>query len=176
MSRFFAVAALVAVLALGASSVASADTSSRPCTIGDANANFEAPLPHLGGVYGPCQYRVFFDGATFTFCEDDVILGGVVNFADYKNAGTTRDEGIDYLGTLGQRVWLDGVEQSLEHTAIKDAVHPVFGQVVYQHFAFVTSLSPGRHVSYFEGTTNGVVDLTATIGLNVLPRTDASCS
>ena len=176
MSRFFTIAALVAMLALSAGSVASADTSSRPCTIGDANANFEAPLPHLGGVYGPCQYRVFFDGATFTFCEDDVILGGVVNLIEYKNAGWTRDEGIDYLKSLGQRVWLNGIEQSLASTAMKDAVHPVFGQVVFQHFAFVTRLSPGHHVSYFEGTTNGVVDLTATIDLEVLPRTDAPCA
>ena len=175
MIRFFTVAALVVMLALGAGSVASADTSSTPCTIGDAQANFEAPLPHLGGISSPCQYRLFIDGLAVTFCEGDYILGGAANIVDYVNAGLTREQGIEELERLGQRVWLDGVEQSLAGTAVKDGIHPRFGHIVYQHFAFITQLTPGHHVSYFEGTTDGVVDITATVDLAVLPRTDASC-
>jgi hypothetical protein len=176
MKRFTVVATVVAMLALVAGSSASANTSSRPCTLGDAQANFQAPLEHLIQSLGICQYRVFFDGSTFTFCEGDFILGGVNNFVDYKASGLTREEGIDELERYGQRVWLDGVEKSLIHTAVKDGIHPRFGHVVYQHYAVITQLAPGHHVSYFEGSTDGVVDFSATVDLDVLPRTDASCS
>jgi hypothetical protein len=133
-----------------------------------------APPPR--GTSSPCQYRLFIDGLTVTFCEGDYVLGGAVNLVEYVNAGLTRAQGIEELDRLGQRVWLDGVEQPLAATAVKDIIHPRFGHIVYQHFAFIAQLTPGHHVSYFEGSTDGVVDLTATVYLDVLPRTDAACS
>jgi hypothetical protein len=175
MKRTAVWAALVTMLVLGAGSVASAETSSRPCTIGDAQANFEAPLQHILGSLGVCQYRLFFDGDSFTFCEGDFILGGALDFVDYPAQGMTREEAIALLERFGERVWLDGVEQPLMHTAFKDGMHPRFGHLVYQHHAFIAQLPPGSYVSYFEATTDGVVELTATVTLHVLPSSDAAC-
>lgn len=175
MKRAAVLATLVTILVLGAESAASAETSSRPCTIGDAQANFEAPLEHVFQSLGICQYRLFFDGDTFTFCEGDFVLGGSIDLVDYKAQGLTRKEAIELLELYGERVWLDGVEQPLMHTALKDGMHPRLGHVLYQHHAFIAQLPPGTYVSYFEATTNGVVDFTATVHLDVLPSSDASC-
>lgn len=176
MTRLSVVACVVAVLGMAGASAVSADTASRPCTVGDARANFQAPYEHLLASLGVCQYRLFFDGATFEFCEGDHVLGGVVNSIDYRAAGLTREEAIDLLKTLGPRVWLDGVEEPLASTVFKDGVHPLSGDhVVYQHHAFVKRLTVGHHVSYLEVTLDGVVDFTATVQLVVLPWTDSAC-
>ena len=175
MKRLVAVSALVAVFVFAAGFAASADSSSTPCTVGDAAANFEAPLQHLFESLGICQYRLFFDGETFTFCEDDVILGGVNDFFEYKAAGLSREAAIALLELDGDRVWLDDVEQPLLRTAYKDGLHPFFGHGVYQHRAFITQLTPGDHVSYYERTISGDLVFTATVNLHILPRTDDDC-
>ncbi len=104
----------LSVVILGASSVASADPAGGPrCTLGEAMANFEAPFQHFVqddlAVRFRCQYRLFLDGRTFTYCEDDVILGGSNQFVDYKALGWARLEGIAFLERIGVRVWIDGI-------------------------------------------------------------------
>ncbi|RPJ82878.1 MAG: hypothetical protein EHM13_08330 [Acidobacteria bacterium] len=141
--------AVLSVTTLAAGSVAAVDSVTRKsCTTGDARSNFEAPLEHIIGDFS-CQYRIFLDGRAFTYCEDDVILGGVVPLAEYKALGWSRERGIADLERSGDRVWVDGVEQSLMRMAYKDGQHPVFGR------AFITQLPVGDHVSYWEGTLDG---------------------
>jgi hypothetical protein len=138
-----------------------------------AQSNFQAPLNHL--LDSACHYRVWFDGAS-TFCEDDLILGGVNYLTNYKAEGWSRNEAIADIELAGDRVWIDGIEQPLMRTAYKDGQHPTQGHVVYQHRAFITQLAVGDHVSYWEGTFDGLPDGSATVQLHILPRTDAACA
>lgn len=171
----------LSVISLGASSAASAvPDGGPPCTLGEAKANFEAPFEHFVqdalAVRFRCQYRVFFDGRTFTYCEGDVILGGTNNFVDYEALGWSREEGIAELERTGIRVWIDGIEQQLMQTAYKDGQHPVFGRVVYQQHGLITQLPVGDHVSYYEETFDGTRVESATVQLRILPLTDPACS
>jgi hypothetical protein len=142
------------------------------CTMGDARALLGAFEEFAGTPLGPppCQYRLFWDGDTMTFCEDDVILGGVVAFWAYKASGISRADAIADLDLITDRVWLDGVAQVLTVTAYKDANHPLFGRLVYNHRAFITQLPPGDHVSVYVQSYPGEPDFVSTIYLHVLPR------
>lgn len=175
MKRRVPVAVLVAAIVLFPGSIVSA-APSHPCTLGEAASNFQAPLEHLAESLGVCQYRLQLDGRTFTFCEDDVILGGVVDIWPYREGGISREAAIADLELDVFRVWLDGVEQPLMATDYKGAVHPIFGLVVYRHHAFITQLPPGDYESYFEKTYAGNLEFVATVNLNILPRTDAACN
>jgi len=117
-----------------------------------------------------CQYRLFWDGRTVTFCEDDVILGGIVWLWDYKAAGISRADAIADIELTTDRVWLDGEEQVLQQTAFKDVNSAVSGLNVYQHRAFITQFPPGDHVSVWVSTYPGLPDETATVTIRVLPR------
>lgn len=163
----------------------------RACTNGDAQALVQAlPVasamrlrghdhPGLLEAFAACQYRVFFDGRTFTFSESDHFVGGIAWFADYKAAGISRDEAIAEIESTEDRVWIakrqpDGsigarVAQPLTRTAYKGLLHPVFGQVVYQHRAFVSQLPAGEYVSYWESTSQGLPTESATVQLVILP-------
>lgn len=157
-----------------------------PCTMGDASALFQvSPLPsqimrprgqdHPGllEAYSRCQYRFFRDGETFTFCEDDFIVGSKVPNFDYKASGLSRAEAIAELELDVDRVWLDGVERVLQRTSYRDLYSVNFGLIVYQVRGFVTQLPPGDHVSAWLGTYPGFPDDTAIVTLHILPR--ASC-
>ena len=145
-----------------------------PCTLGDAQKTFEKPFGNLIG--SACQYRLFFDGDTYTFCEDDFILGGVVWFWEYPELGVTRAEAIADIEANEDHVWIDGSEQQLMFTAYKDGQHPVFGQVVFQHRAFITQLPVGEHTSYYENFHPDYGLTAATVTLQVLPRSDPACN
>ena len=161
-------------------SMAAADAGEPRCTLGEAEANFYAPFQHFVAddlsVRFACQYRFHFDGRAFTYCEDDVILGGTNLYVEYKPLGWSRAEGIAYIERVGTRVWIDGIEQPLIRTGYMDGQQPVDGHSVYQHVGFITQLPIGDHVSYFEDSLDGIVDFTATVQLHILPRTDALCS
>lgn len=164
----------------------------QPCTMGDAKAMFEGlqiPVhvmrprgidePKLLDSLGRCQYRLFRDGAMFTFSEEDVFLGGVVELYDYESGGLTRQEAIAELESIQDRAWLapvlpggatgDWVEQSLMRTAYKNIESAVLGLTVLQHRAFITSLPPGEYLSYWESSYQGTLDLTATVRLIITP-------
>jgi hypothetical protein len=177
--------ALVASLLPGVSPIVavSAATQPEPCTIGDASALFQvSPLPNqvmrprgqdhpgLLEAYGRCQYRLFRDGETFTFCEDDFFLGGTVAFWDYKASGISRADAIAEMELSTDRVWLDGVEQVLQRTAYKDLNSLNLGLVVYQVRGFIGQLPPGDHVSVWVGSYPGIPDDIATVNLHILPR------
>jgi hypothetical protein len=135
--------------------------------------------PGLLEAFATCQYRVFFDGRAFTFNESDHVVGGIAWLSDYKAAGISRDEAISEIEGIDDRVWLakrqpDGslgerIEQSLTRTAYKGLLHPVFGQIVYQHRAFVTQLPAGEYVSYWESTSAGLPTESAIVELLILP-------
>jgi hypothetical protein len=175
------VAALsVTMLVAGLVASASPAGGSR-CTLGEARSNFEAPFEQFladdPADWFRCQYRFFFDGDTFTYCEDDVILGGINLFSNYRDLGWSRAEAIADLERIGTRAWVDGIEQQLMRTAYKDGENLFSGaMVVYQHRAFITQLPVGDHVSYYEESFDGIVVFTSTIQLHILPRTDAACS
>lgn len=178
------VAAASTGVGLDATDQSAAATQER-CTEGDAQALFQvSPLPrqvmqprgqdHPGllEAYSNCQYRIFNDGAQYTFCETDFIVGGIVAFWDYKAAGISRAEGIAELESAVDRVWLDGVEQTLRVTAYKDLLSVNMGLIVYQVRAFVTQLAPGDHISRWVATyDDGSVDI-ATVNLHILPTSD----
>jgi hypothetical protein len=126
--------------------------------------------PGLLEAYSNCQYRVFRDGATYTFCEDDFIVGGIVAYWDYKVDGISRAEAIGILETAVDRVWLDGVEQTLRVTAYKDLNSVNLGVIVYQVRAFVTQLQPRDYVSLWVATYPDGSSDTATVYLHILPR------
>ena len=117
--RFTKLVLTVGVLSLtmtAAGSVAVADSAQRKaCTTGEALSNLQAPLQHIIGDFS-CQYRLFLDGRTFTYCEDDLILGGINPLAEYKALGWSREEATADLERTADRVWIDGVEQSLVRT------------------------------------------------------------
>jgi len=140
MRKLALAVATLSLTMLAVGSVAAADSPREPrCTMGEALANFEAPFPHFVSddlsIRFKCQYRLFFDGRSFTYCEDDLILGGIIYFIDYAAEGWSREEGIAYLESVGSRVWLDGIEQPLERTAYKDGKHPSGAQGVYHRSA-----------------------------------------
>ena len=147
-----------------------------PCTYGDALQTFQAPF--TGNLLdSECQYRLYRDGETFTFCEGDYILGGIVFFWEYKLLGISREEAIADIELNEDHVWIDGVEVPLMHTAFKNGVRPSTGDMeVYQHVAFIRQLSVGEHVSYWENFHPDYGLGTTTIHLVVLPRTDPACS
>jgi len=160
------------VLGWFASSAAAAKPTA--CTVGNAQSMFQAPIGRIIG--NPCQYRLFWDGQTRTFCEGDVILGGVVLMDPYKADGISRKDVIASIQQTHDRVWIDGVERPLMSTAVKDALSPNGDLIAYQQRGFIAQLSVGTHVSYWEETdaVNGLS--TATVTLDVLPQSDPACS
>jgi hypothetical protein len=181
MRKLVLAAAVLSVTMLAAGSVAAAEPAEGPrCTMGEALANFEAPLQHFvsddPSIRFKCQYRLWFDEREFTYCEDDVILGGTVFLAEYKALGWSREEGIADLERSRALVFIDGVEQQLMSTGYKDGQHPAFGKVVYVQYAFITQLPVGDYVSHYEEYLDGGLVFTATVQLHILPRTDALCS
>jgi hypothetical protein len=158
-----------------------------PCTAGAAQSLFqELPLgsqvmrprgqdhPGLLEATARCQYRLFRDGNTVTFCEDDFILGGIVWATAYKADGISRAAAIADIEATTDRAWLDGQEQVLKRTAYKDVNSAELGLAVFQHRAFITQLPPGDHVSLWTSTFPGFPDETATVTVRVLPR--AQCT
>lgn len=148
----------------------------RYCTYADAELVFHHMLlayklwldgnhSRLTDAFTRCQYRLFFNGQTFTFRQGDVFLGGINLFWDYetmKTLGITRAAAIADLEATKTRAWLarvqpDGhlghlVEQPLKRTPYTNGMHPDLGPVVQQHRAFITSLPAGEYVSVFEMT------------------------
>ena len=178
-ARLAFVTAAICVIGLIAGSAAAAGVSpptASPCTYGDAMQTFQAPF--TGNLLdSECQYRLYEDGETFTFCEGDYILGGVVSFLPYKVLGISREEAIGYMELYEDRVWIDGVQMPLMRTAFKNGVRPSTGEMdVYQHAAFISQLPVGEHTSYWETFHPDEGMFTTTIDLVVLRGTDPACN
>jgi len=93
-----AVAAFWVIGLIAGSAATAGSTPKAPCTYGEAQHTFQAPYnsidPNVPGSGNECQYRLFIDGETFTFCEGDFILGGVIYFWEYQALGMSRKEAI----------------------------------------------------------------------------------
>jgi hypothetical protein len=179
-----ALALVASSMTLGpvSASTSTGTTQQSTCTEGDLAAlGQELPVayamyqngqdhPGLLEAYLDCQYRVFFDGATYTYCEGQTILGGIVELDFYKAEGISRKEAIGFIELAGDRVWIDGVEQTLHESAYKDYNRPGVGITVFQNRSFTIALPAGDHVSTYVGTYPGYPDFTATITLHILPR------
>ena len=180
------VLAVAAVCAIGliAGSVATASSPpTSPCTYGEAMHSFQAPLTTfnpdiLFPTYGnECQYRLWADGETMTFCEGDFILGGAIYYWEYQVLHMPRKEAIADIKLNEDHVWIDGVEMPLMDTGIKDGQGPYLGvKVVYQQRALIAHLSVGTHTSYHENFHPDYGLTTSTVHLMVLPDTDPACS
>src|SRR4051794_37932337 len=179
---FALIASSVAFAPVSAATSTAGTTAQSTCTEGDVAAlGQELPVayrmvqngqsnPGLPAAYQGCQYRVFADGATYTFCEGQPILGGIVELDYYKSEGISRQEGINNIALETDRVWIDGVEQTLHLSAYKDYNRPVVGITVYLNKSLTLQLPAGDHVSTWVGTYPGYPDSTATVTLHVLPR------
>jgi hypothetical protein len=152
----------------------------RSCSYGEAAALFEA-LPPLFTFkpredpdgYPDCQFRLFLDGETVTFTEDDWFLAGAVYFLPYQWFGLTRDEAIEVLDTIESRLWIaevddgvagDLVEQTLMHTGYRGFHSPFFGLVVYRQVGLITRLPVGEYQSVFEEVFGDVFPLDELLG------------
>jgi hypothetical protein len=177
-ARLTLAAGVVCALVVGTAATAgTSPPTTSPCTYGDVQQTFEAPF--TGNLIdSECQYRLYEDGETFTFCEDDYILGGVVWFWEYKLDGIIpRQEAIAIMELGEDHLWIDGVEMPLMHTAWKNGVRPSTGDMtVYQHEAFISRLPVGEHTSYWESFYPGEPLFTSTVHLVVIPSTDPACS
>jgi hypothetical protein len=165
-SRAALVVALVLVTGVVVQPAPAQADRERPCSYGEAAALFQA-LPPLAtfqpredpDAYPDCQFRLFLDGETVTFTEDDWFLAGAVYFLPYSDFGLTREEAIRVLDTIESRLWFaeiddgvagDLVEQTLMHSGYRGFHHPFFGLVVYRQVGLITQLPVGEYRSVFE--------------------------
>lgn len=140
------------------------------------NMNSSVKIAGLGGGVDRCQYRLYFDGQIATFHASDFILGGVSWTDPYVQSGHSREEAIDEIQKIEDRVFLlrqdssePPIEQQLMHTAFKDMLHPSLGHIVYQSRGYITQLEPGIYESLWISTVDGVEVDRATVTLEILP-------
>ena len=196
MAKRFAIViglAVAGVMALGAQTAA-ADTKDR-CTYGGAQAllhsfpvgatqSLRSDRPHLGQLLDRCQFRGYEDGETFTFREDDYILGGIVWFYGYEEFDEfgfeSRAEAIEDLRLVTQRVEMatvtDGIAGPFEpvpliETKYRDAQLAVndWGHIVFNHRAFITQLPAGEYLVRWTESYPGQPDFVSTVRLLVTP-------
>ncbi len=181
--RIVASMAVAAAACAGSTAPPAAAEPVEHCTESDARTLFQAfyvaafRSEGLDGLVDRCSYRLFRDGATYTFSEDDVFLGGV-NWTVPLEPGVTRKEAIAEIELNTDRVWIapvlpDGtlgelVEQEVHVAAPKNAKHPTLGKVVYRQSAFWTELPAGTYVSVYENEYMGELSI-AEVTLVITP-------
>jgi hypothetical protein len=154
MRSIFTVAAVGLSLAIGP--VPAMATPTDPCTLGDAREQFETfPLTFEG--IPPCQYRLFFNGQTFTFGQDEFFLGGVVRRESYDpSVEGSRDAASSRLEGEAFRVWIaeltetgigELVDRPLMRTALKSGKNDQFGTYVWVQWGYITQLPPGEYLT-----------------------------
>jgi hypothetical protein len=166
-------------------------TTEPPCTYGDAQALLqELPLsftqslgsdrPRLGQLFGRCQFRLFQDGETIAFREDDVVLGGILMFWSYEDMdafGWTRAEAI-----MDLELAVDHVEMAVVTGGIAGPFEPVplietkyrdvrsaVGHIVFNHRAFIRVYPVGEYLVRWTQSYPGIPDFTSTVRLVVTP-------
>jgi len=178
--------ALIVVLTFIAFLALPAAASDQPCSYGDAKALLnQAPVafrlsdgsahqPGLGGLVGRCQFRLYQDGETVTFSDEDYFLGGIILFytyAELEEFGFTRAEAIADLKLATDRVEIASVvggdvgafaDVPLIVTRYRDAFGPP-GHVVYNHRAFITRLPAGEYLVRYTQSYPGFPDFTSTV-------------
>src|SRR5688572_18010922 len=158
-----------------------------PCTRGAAQALLQGfgvatrlgdrPVPpSLGIDYFRCQFRLYEDGVTFTFSDQDYILGGIARFVTYdelEEFGWSRAEAIALLESITEEVEIATVVGGnvgtfelvpLIVTSYRDAIASP-GLVVYNHRAFITKLPAGEYLVRYTEHLPGEPDFIATVRL-----------
>ncbi len=178
----------VVMMAIGVTAPAQAERR-LTCGPGEVNAAFQAlpvgfhivneqgsnnKMAGLGGAIAACQYRVFFDGATFTFREGEPFVGGIIWLNEYKDLGISRQEAIADINTIVDTVTLNKVgdppvEQDLMSSAFKNFEHPQLGQTVYQSRGFITELEVGTYESLWVASISGVPIASAEVTIEIIP-------
>lgn len=162
-----------------------------PCSYGDAQALLlEVPVaatqsdrsdrPHLGGLWKECQFRLYEHGETFTFGEDDYILGGIAwwwSYEEMEEFGWSREEAIADLQLVTDRVEIAVVNRGKREpfepvplilTSYRDA--QLFGtHIVFNHRAFIAQLPAGDYLVRWTESYPGFPDSKATVRLLVTP-------
>lgn len=177
--------ALVIVLAFIALPAQHAAGSVNTCSYGNAQSllnagpvafrlNNFAHMPGFGGLTARCQFRLYADGETFTFSDQDYILGGIFNYWSYEEMeefGWTRAEAIADLDLYSSRLEMarvvGGVVGTFEDvplilTPYRDALAPP-GHVVYNQRAIITQLPAGEYLVRYTESYPGFPDFTATM-------------
>lgn len=168
------------------------------CDWGDVQATFQAlPVGHhivndqgraikasgLGGGVAECQLRVFLEvspytGEAWTFCEHDLILGGVVWLFPYPLDGWTLAEAKADM-SLGEEHFFVGpaggplVEQVAHTTAFKHFDHPSWGLTLYRQHGFFGQFAPGNYESLWVSYWDGELMEEVAVPFTVLPHEDA---
>jgi len=148
----------------------------QPCSLGDAHSLLQAievfnlvmvgrdlqqprRVLTFGGEVdhpGQCQYRLFEDGATYTFSENDFFLGGAAIAVPYELWEIPPEEVEDQWEEITSRVWLaklpagERIEQPLIFTAWRRITSPEWGKVMYSQRGFIGHLSSGEYLSVLE--------------------------
>ena len=183
--------ALIVVLTFVALPASHAAGSVDTCSYGNAKALLnQAPVafrladgsahqPGLGGLIGRCQFRLYQDGETVTFSDEDYFLGGILVFWTYEELeelGWTRAEAIADLKLATDRVEIASVvggevgtfeDVPLIVTHYRDAFGPP-GHVVYNHRAFITQLPAGEYLVRYTQTYPGFPDFVSTVRLVIV--------
>jgi hypothetical protein len=152
----FRLTVVALALSLAAGVAPASATPTQPCTLGDARQQFETfPLTFEG--IPPCQYRLFFNGQTFTFDTDEFFLGGTVRRQSYDpSVEGSRDVAIARLEAGVPRVWIaevtasgtgDLVEQTVMRTGVKSGQNEQFGTYVWLQNGYITQLPAGEYVT-----------------------------
>ena len=159
--------------------------SVQPCSYGNAQSLLNAGpvayrlnnalhIPGFGGLTAKCQFRLYADGETVTFSDQDYILGGIFLFYTYEELeefGLTRAEAIADLKLYVDRVEIASVvggnvgtfeDVPLIVTSYRDALAPP-GHVVYNHRAFITRLPAGEYLVRYTETYPGFPDFVSTV-------------
>lgn len=158
-----------------------------PCTKGTAQAflkNFgkasrlgdRMESTRLGDYYRLCQFRLYENGKTFRFSDQDYIVGGHAAFWTYdelEELGMSRAEAIADMKSITEEVEIATIVGGnvgtfepvpLIVTKYRDALASP-GRVVYNHRAFITKLPVGQYFVRYTERVPGEPDFTATARL-----------
>jgi hypothetical protein len=132
--------------------------------------------PSLGADYYRCQFRLYEDGETFTFSDQDYILGGIAVFYTYdelEEFGLSRAEAIADLESITDEVEIatvvGGNVETFEPVSVivtpyRDALSSP-GLVVYNQRAFIVKLPAGEYLVRYTQQYPGEPDFIATVRL-----------
>jgi hypothetical protein len=127
----------------------------------------------LGSGVNNCRLTLYLDGENFSFGSSDFVFAGYANFIPLEFRGLSQQEAVDILVSGWERAYVgpagtpieELVEQELQYTAVKSAIHPVLGRVIYRDIGFIAHFEPGDYVIYWEedwiwGPAEATVNLT----------------
>ena len=178
----------ILIIALIAALPASADGEDYHCGMGEAmsaiqaftvgssvvNVDSSVKMAGLGGGVANCRVHVASAllglPTTYTFHSSEYFAIGINWLSGYKNSEISRQEAIDGLNSIEDRIYIGPVggplvEVDLIYSAFKN-VYRNDSVAVYQTRHYLAHLEPGEYEVYWETQPFG---LSATTFINVLP-------